>query len=76
MLCSPFPPRDRSTSSLFAIYCVAYDGAEVGSGMHHLRSAGGAVEHPLRQRAHVGVATLAGVFAQCVRKGDYLLKRP
>ena len=34
------------------------------------------MERPVRQRAHVGVAALAGVFALCVRKGGYLFKRP
>src|SRR3954453_5936923 len=41
-----------------------------------LRSAGGAVERPVEQRAHLGVAALTGVFAHSVRKGDYLLERP
>src|SRR5215207_3640009 len=44
-------------------------------GRHHLRSAGGAVERPVGQRAHLGVAALAGVLAHSVRKGDNLLKR-
>jgi hypothetical protein len=34
------------------------------------------VERPVRQGAHVGVAALAGVFAQRVGKGGYLLERP
>jgi hypothetical protein len=34
------------------------------------------VKRPVGQRAHLGVAALlAGVFAQSVRKGDYLLER-
>jgi hypothetical protein len=35
------------------------------------------VEHTVGQATHLGVATLlAGVFAQSVGKGDYLLERP
>ncbi len=39
-----------------------------------LRAASGAVEHPVGQVAHLGVAALAGVLAQSVRQGDYLLE--
>src|SRR5215208_7569179 len=46
-------------------------------GRHHLRSAGGAVERPVGQRAHLGVAALlAGVCGEDVWKGNYLLERP
>jgi hypothetical protein len=60
---------------LFALFRMVHDSAEIGLGRHHLRSAGGAVERPVGQASHLGVAALAGVFARSVRKGDYLLKR-
>ena len=47
-----------------------------GNGTHstrqHLRAAGRAVEHPVRQQTHLGVMTLlAGVFALGLWKGGY-----
>ncbi len=41
-----------------------------------LRAASGAVEHPVGQAAHLGVAALAGVPAQSIWQGDYLLEGP
>jgi hypothetical protein len=41
---------------------------------YNLRAAGGAVEHPVWQVAHLWMPTLAGVLAQSVGKGGYLLK--
>ena len=41
---------------------------------YNLRAAGGAVEHPVWQVAHLWVPTLAGVFAQSVGEGGYLLE--
>jgi hypothetical protein len=32
------------------------------------------VEHAAREEAHLGVATLAGVLAKCLRQGGYLLE--
>ena len=60
---------------MFACFRRVNDGAGIRFGRHHLRSAGGAVERPVGQRAHLGVAALAGVLAHSVRKGDNLLKR-
>lgn len=34
------------------------------------------MEHPVGQAAHLGVAALAGMFTEGVRKGDYLRERP
>jgi hypothetical protein len=41
-----------------------------------LRAASGAVEHTVWEVAHLGVAALAGVLAQSVRQGGYLLQGP
>ena len=39
-------------------------------------AAGGAVEHPVGETAHLWVATLASVLARSVGKGSYLLEGP
>ncbi len=41
-----------------------------------LRAASGAVDYAVGEAPHLGVATLAGVLAQRVRQGDYLLQGP
>jgi hypothetical protein len=55
---------------------VAYEGGVGGAGFKgdDLRAASGTVEDAIREAAHLGVAALAGVLAQRVRKGDYLLQ--
>jgi hypothetical protein len=58
---------------------VAYDEGGVGGAGFKgddLRATGGAVEHTAWEAAHLGVAALAGVLAQHVRQGDYLLQGP
>ena len=40
----------------------------------HFRAARGAVEHPIGQATHLGVAALAGVLARGAWQRDYLLK--
>jgi hypothetical protein len=57
---------------------VAYEGgvSRIGFEWDDLRAASGAVEHPVRQAAHLGMATLAGVLAHSVRQGGYLLEGP
>ena len=45
-----------------------------GPDRKHLRAAGGAAKHPIGLAAHLGVAAFAGVPAQSVRQGDYLLQ--
>jgi hypothetical protein len=41
-----------------------------------LRATSGTVEHAIGQAAHLGVAALAGVLAQSLRQGGYLLEGP
>jgi hypothetical protein len=41
-----------------------------------LRAASGAVEHPVRQAAHLRVPALACVLTQSVRQGGYPLEGP
>ena len=40
----------------------------------YLRAASGTVEHAVWEVAHLGMAAFAGVLAQCVRQGGYLLQ--
>jgi hypothetical protein len=57
---------------------VTYEGGVSGAGFEgdDLRATGGAVEHAVWEAPHLGVAALAGVFAQRIRQGDYLLQGP
>ena len=42
----------------------------------YLRAASGTVEHAVWEVAHLGMAAFAGVPAQSVRQGSYLLQGP
>jgi hypothetical protein len=57
---------------------VAYEGgvSRIGFEWNDLRAASGAVEHPVRQAAHLGMAALAGVLTHSVGQGGYLLEGP
>jgi hypothetical protein len=54
---------------------VVYEGGVGRAGFEgeDFRAASGAVEHAVWEAPHLGVAALAGVLAQRVRQGDYLL---
>ena len=64
-------------SPYFSLLVVCAGGASrAGFEGNDLRTASRAVEHSIRQAAHLGVVTLAGVLAQSVGQGDYLLEGP
>jgi hypothetical protein len=47
----------------------------MGPQQQDLRTAGGAVVHPVWQQAHLGVAAFAGMLAQDLGQGDYPLEK-
>jgi hypothetical protein len=57
---------------------VAYEGgvSRIGFEWDDLRAASGAVEHPVRQAAHLRVPALACVLSHSVRQGGYPLEGP
>ena len=59
---------------MFAFFRRVHEGAEVRVGTTFDPQAG-QWKRFVRQRAHLEVDVLAGVFFKSVRKGDYLLKR-